>query len=267
MLDNSPTRERRRQPRAARTPVNTTFLIAIDDADHLVRIAEGRIASVTPGPFITPNYCFALRAPREAWEKLWRKLPPPGFTDIFALVKKKLLRIEGDLHPFMSNLLYFKDVLAAPAPGGPHEPAFRAASAAICILDLLGRPHRLYVEEAGQGIPLLCLHTAGSDGRQYRGLLNDARITKNFRVIVFDMPWHGKSSPPAGWENEEYRLTSRDYVRMILEVSAALELDKPVVMGCSIGGRIVLHLAHEHPEKFRAIIGLESSPKSRPTTT
>ena len=34
--------------------------------------------------------------------------------------------------------------------------------------------------------------------------------------------------------------------------------------GCSIGGRIVLHLAHEHPEKFRAIIGLESSPKVDP---
>ena len=30
-------------------------------------------------------------------------------------------------------------------------------------------------------------------------------------------------------------------------------------MGCSIGGRIVLYLAHEHPERFRAIIGLESA--------
>jgi hypothetical protein len=34
-------------------------------------------------------------------------------------------------------------------------------------LDLFGRPHRVYVEEAGEGTPLLCLHTAGSDGRQY----------------------------------------------------------------------------------------------------
>ena len=93
--------------------VNTSFLIAIDDADHIVRVEHGRIASVTPGPFITPNYAFALRASREAWEKLWSPVPVPGYTDIFALVKKKLLRIEGDLHPFMSNLLYFKGVLAA----------------------------------------------------------------------------------------------------------------------------------------------------------
>ena len=125
--------------------------------------------------------------------------------------------------------------------------------------ELLGRPHRLYVEEAGQGIPLLCLHTAGSDARQYRGVLNDARVTADYRVIAFDMPWHGKSSPPVGWQTEDYRLTSHDYVRMVIEVAGALGLDKPVVMGCSIGGRIVLHLAHEHPELFRALIGLESA--------
>jgi hypothetical protein len=93
--------------------VNTSFLIAIDNADHIVRIEHGRIVSVTPGPFITPNYAFALRASRAAWEKLWSAAPIPGYTDIFALVKKKLLRIEGELHPFMSNLIYFKGVIAA----------------------------------------------------------------------------------------------------------------------------------------------------------
>jgi pimeloyl-ACP methyl ester carboxylesterase len=131
-------------------------------------------------------------------------------------------------------------------------------------LKLLDRTHRLYIEEAGTGIPLLCLHTAGSDGRQYRGVLNDPRVTDNYRVIAFDMPWHGKSSPPDGWREEEYKLTSRDYVRMIIEVADALELEKPVVMGCSIGGRICLYLAHQHAKRFRAIIGLESSPHVAP---
>jgi hypothetical protein len=101
--------------------VNTGFLIAIDNTDHIVRIEHGRIASVTPGPFITPHYSFALRASRDAWEKLWSATPIPGYTDIFALVKKKQLRIEGDLHPFMSNLLYFKGVIAA--AGRPRKEA------------------------------------------------------------------------------------------------------------------------------------------------
>jgi hypothetical protein len=94
--------------------VDTTFMIAIDGADTLIRIQEGRVTKVTPGPFITPNYSFALRAPRGVWEKFWQPLPPLGFTDIFALVKQKLMRVEGDIHPFMANLLYFKDVIAAP---------------------------------------------------------------------------------------------------------------------------------------------------------
>ena len=45
-------------------------------------------------------------------------------------------------------------------------------------LKIWGERHRLYWEEAGEGIPLLCLHTAGSDGRQYRNLLNDEEITR-----------------------------------------------------------------------------------------
>jgi len=94
--------------------VNTTFLIVIDDTYTLIRIQGGRVVDVTPGPFITPDYSFALRASHAVWEKFWQPLPPPGFTDIFALVKQKLMRVEGDLHPFMSDLLYFKDVIAAP---------------------------------------------------------------------------------------------------------------------------------------------------------
>jgi hypothetical protein len=94
--------------------VDTTFMIAIDDADTLIRVEAGRITKVTPGPFITPDYSFALRASRGVWQKFWQPLPPLGFTDVFALVKQKLMRVEGDIHPFMANLLYFKDVIAAP---------------------------------------------------------------------------------------------------------------------------------------------------------
>lgn len=144
------------------------------------------------------------------------------------------------------------------------SPRFEAVTGRYLPCTILGETHRLYVEEAGQGIPLLCLHTAGADTRQYRGMMNDDRVTKNFRVVAFDMPWHGKTSPPVGWQEREYRLTAGDYMRMILDVSEALELDRPVAMGCSIGGRVVLHLAYEHPERFRALIGLESAAYAEP---
>jgi pimeloyl-ACP methyl ester carboxylesterase len=131
-------------------------------------------------------------------------------------------------------------------------------------LDYAGRHYRIYFESTGEGIPLVCLHTAGSDGRQYRGLMNAAAVTGRFRVIAFDMPWHGKSSPPAGWQDEEYRLTADDYTGLVMAFIEALGLDRPVVMGCSIGGRVVLHLALRHPRAFRALIGLESSAHVEP---
>ena len=252
--------------------LSTTFLIEIGDKGYLVKIIEGRIVSVTPGPFVTPNYSFALRAPRDEWETVLDRAaaarPPRHFRAVQARQADNRRRpapvhAEPALHQGCAGFA------AQAAGGGQSDAAPKAPSAAsprfepivgrYLNFELLGRPHRLYIEEAGQGIPLLCLHTAGSDGRQYRGLLNDKRITDHFRVIVFDMPWHGKSSPPEGYQNEEYKLTSRDYVRMVLEISDALQLDRPVVMGCSIGGRIVLYLAHQHPERFRAIIGLETA--------
>jgi pimeloyl-ACP methyl ester carboxylesterase len=138
-------------------------------------------------------------------------------------------------------------------------PHYEPITGRYLLLDIEGVPHRLYVEEAGQGIPLVCLHTAGADGRQFRHLMNDAAITAHYRVLAFDMPWHGKSYPPEGFHTGEYKLTLASYTALIRSFCAALALDRPVVMGCSIGGRIVLNLALAHAAEFRALIGLEAA--------
>lgn len=131
-------------------------------------------------------------------------------------------------------------------------------------MEVGGEDVRLYVEEAGQGIPLVCLHTAGADGRQFRHLMYDPAVTDHYRVIAFDMPWHGKSNPPAGWQDREYRLTTDSYKETVNAFCRAMELDRPVVMGCSMGGRIVLHLALDRPDDFRAVIALEGADRLQP---
>jgi pimeloyl-ACP methyl ester carboxylesterase len=247
--------------------LTTTFLLEVGQTAWLIAIFEGRIVSVTSGPFVMPSSSFALRAAESEWEKFCSIRPPPGSQDLMALIKRRVLKAEGNLQIFMANLRYFKEALAklrplgaqaAPLGSGGMTAAFEPIIGRYMHLDLFGRKHRIYLEQAGEGVPLLCLHTAGSDGRQYRALMNDARITSRHRVIAFDMPWHGKSSPPSGWHNDEYQLTSAQYTTMILEIMTALELDRPILIGCSIGGRIALHLALEHPEAFRAIIGLQA---------
>jgi pimeloyl-ACP methyl ester carboxylesterase len=135
---------------------------------------------------------------------------------------------------------------------------FETVTGRYLHLDVDGVSHRIYVEEAGQGVPLLCLHTAGSDTRQFRGLLNDDEVLASCRVITFDLPYHGKSSPPEGWQNGEYALTAAQYERIVVAMIDALELDRPIVMGCSIGGRLVLYLAADFYDKVGGIIGLQS---------
>ncbi len=81
-------------------------------------------------------------------------------------------------------------------------------------------------------------------------------------MIAFDKPWHGKSNPPAGFEKEEYRLTGKFYSEFIVAFCDALELDRPVVMGSSMGGNICLHLALNFEERFRALIAVEACEQS-----
>ena len=92
--------------------LNTDFMIEIGEAQHVVCVRAGRIESVTSGARM-PAWRFALRAAAEDWAKFWAPVPAPGFSDIFALVRWKRMRIEGDLQPLMANMLYIKDVLAS----------------------------------------------------------------------------------------------------------------------------------------------------------
>ena len=87
-------------------------------AQWLVNIVEGKIASVTPGPFVMPSWSFALRGPQEEWQKFWSANPRPGSNDLMALIKRRVLKAEGDLHVFMANLRYFKESLEKLRPTG-----------------------------------------------------------------------------------------------------------------------------------------------------
>lgn len=126
-------------------------------------------------------------------------------------------------------------------------------------IDVQGVTQRIYFEEAGQGRPILCLHAAGADTRQWRHLMNDAEVTKANRLIAFDMPWHSKSLPPEGFQTQEYLLTTETYIETVLGMVAALGLERPVLAGCSMGGRIALQLAALHPDKFSGFIAIEAS--------
>ena len=98
--------------------LTTTFLLEVGATAWLISIFEGRVVSVVPGPFVMPSSAFALRAAEEDWQKFWLSRPPPGSNDLMALIKRRVLRTEGNLQVFMANLRYFKEMLAKLRTGG-----------------------------------------------------------------------------------------------------------------------------------------------------
>ena len=232
-------------------------------------VDNGQVTANNPGE---GSSVLSYDAPIALWEKLLAPIPPKGHNDIVPMLKNGLT-FSGD--PIVSAQYYAAtmraiELLRAPGPAptpmrdesGP-TPRLDTVVGRYVHLDLDGHDYRIYFEEAGEGIPLLMQHTAGSHSSQFRHLFEMTEITKHFRLIAYDLPFHGKSLPPVtkSWWSEEYLLTG-EFLRAIpLSLAAALKLDRPVFMGCSVGGLLALDLAFHHPDVFRAVISLEGALK------
>ncbi len=93
--------------------MNETFLVEVGDTQHLVTVRGGRVEHVEKGPFTMRSWRFAIRAPGACWEKFWSEPPPPGWHDLFALLRRGEVRFEGDQRYMMAYLLYLKLLLAS----------------------------------------------------------------------------------------------------------------------------------------------------------
>jgi hypothetical protein len=91
--------------------LNTICQLDIGADTVLLRVIDGRIAEVRRGLFVTPSAAFAISGEAAVWRRLLAAHPPPGDHDLLAFVKRRELRLIGDLYPLMSHLLYFKGVL------------------------------------------------------------------------------------------------------------------------------------------------------------
>lgn len=96
--------------------LSTVFMLSTDQQDWLVKIEQGRVISLHGGPLVMPSYTFRMVANECDWRDFLQPVPAPGCHDLMALLRRGVLRFEGDLHPLMSHLLYFKLLLATLRP-------------------------------------------------------------------------------------------------------------------------------------------------------
>ena len=98
--------------------LTTTFMLVVGTDEYLIDIERGMVRSVRRGPLVMPSCTFVLQAGVEAWSKFWEALPPPGYNEVFAMLKRGELKMIGDLKPFMAHLFYIKFLLASLRPQG-----------------------------------------------------------------------------------------------------------------------------------------------------
>lgn len=63
-------------------------------------------------------------------------------------------------------------------------------------IEVDGFEYKVFYLHNGKGTPLVCQHTAGCHNHQWRGLLEDEEITRDYNLIAYDLARHGKSDPP-----------------------------------------------------------------------
>ena len=72
--------------------MHQTFMVEVGEQQYLVEVADGKVQAIDKGPFVMRRWSFAIRASRESWENHWRNPPPPGWHDLFALLRRGEVR-------------------------------------------------------------------------------------------------------------------------------------------------------------------------------
>jgi len=113
---------------------------------------------------------------------------------------------------------------------------------------------RYYVEDTGTGIPLVLLHGFTGSTQSWQHLIPE--LSKSCRVIAIDLPGHGRTDTPA----EPQRFAFMRVIDDLAAVARELAIEGAILAGYSMGGRVALAMAHEHPSLVAGMILESASP-------
>ena len=110
---------------------------------------------------------------------------------------------------------------------------------------------KLYYEIGGEGHPetLVLNHAAFLDGRMWDDQW--AAFTQHYRVLRYDMRGYGKSDPVTGPRTRRHDL---------YHLLQALDITRAHLLGCSMGGELVIDLALEHPALATSLVVVNGTP-------
>jgi pimeloyl-ACP methyl ester carboxylesterase len=108
---------------------------------------------------------------------------------------------------------------------------------------------RIFYQTAGAGETLVLCHAGFVDSRMWDDQWEE--LARRYRVVRFDMRGYGKSDPAPG------PISRRVDLLWVLE---RLDIERAILVGCSLGGEIALDFALEHPEMVAALALVSAVP-------
>ena len=106
--------------------------------------------------------------------------------------------------------------------------------------------HRIHYVERGQGRPILFVHGLGGTQFQFRPLFPG--LEKDFRLVAVDRPGSGYSR-----RNGLAPASPKEHAAFLARLIAELGLERPLVVGHSLGGAVSLALALDHPDSISGL--------------
>jgi len=245
---------------------NFQFLLKCGQEEILWSIKDG-VINYQKKYSIDDVWHFTVVIPDDAWQKFIQSPPPAFHTTLQAMIANVHgVKVEGDRIVWAQCIEIVERILyLARRPNetlallSDQEFSPESINGHYINIEIGGQNYTIYYEEAGKGHPIIFLHTAGSDSRQFKYLLGNKKLQEKWHMYTFDLPYHGKSNPPNNWWEERYQLTTELYTNWILAFMKATNLydKKPVISGASMGGAIVLFLAAEYGSLFKGVISIE----------
>lgn len=112
--------------------------------------------------------------------------------------------------------------------------------------------HEVGVAVCGRGVPLVLVHGFTAEGMLYAQTLSRL-VQSGFRVVAIDTAGHGGTlGLPTGGASLE------QYTRLLARVLDELGIKRAVLVGHSMGGRLVTELAAQEPDRAIAVVLLDA---------
>ena len=109
----------------------------------------------------------------------------------------------------------------------------------------------LYFETQGTGRPMILLHGGLGSGEMFEPIL--PALTQGHSVITVDLQGHGRTADID--RPLDPRLMADDVAALIDHIG----LDRPDVVGYSLGGGVAMQVAFKHPDRVRRLVAVSAN--------